>query len=65
MGKTGRHPQLAVVVGRQQRAHPAAELRRAAAQVYRHIKHLALGYSHQLALRVLNLVMQAAQYAAS
>ncbi len=36
---------------------------RAAAQIHRHVKHLALRHAHQLALRLLNLVVQAAQHA--
>ncbi len=58
-----RYPHLALVLGRQLAAIPLAEGRRTLAQIDGHVKHRALGHAHQLALRLLDLVMQAAQHA--
>ena len=44
-------------------ANPLTKMRGRAANIYRHIKHLALGHSHQFALGLLYLVVQATQYA--
>jgi UDP-glucose 4-epimerase len=60
--KTWRDPQLLVFFCVQVHAHPLAQGGRALAQVHHHIKHLALHHTHQLALRVLDLVMQTAQH---
>jgi hypothetical protein len=57
-------PQLAVVVGRQFDADPAAEGGRPAADVHRHVEGRPAHHAHQLALRVRRqLVVQAAQHA--
>jgi hypothetical protein len=61
--KARRHPELAVVVGAQLHAHPLAERGRAFADVHRHVEHGPLHHAHQLALRLLDLVVQAAQHA--
>ena len=61
MRESGRHPQHVVVSLGQLHAHPAAERRRAAAQIDRDVEYRAAGHAHQFSLRVLHLVMQAAQ----
>jgi hypothetical protein len=61
--EAGRDPHLALVLGRQFAAIPLAEGRRALADIDRHVEHRAGGGAHQLALRLLDLVMQAAQHA--
>lgn len=63
MGKTFRHPELTMVVGRQAHRDPFAEMRRGAANVHGHVQHFTGGDADQFALSVLQLVMQAAQYA--
>lgn len=63
MSKALRHPELAFVVCRQDFAHPLAKGGGRFADVYRYIKHLALHHAHELALRLLDLVMQTAQHA--
>jgi hypothetical protein len=61
VGKAGRHPQHAVVGRAQPGSEPLPQGRRAAPQVHRDIEHLAHHHPHQLALRLLGLVVQAAQ----
>src|SRR5690606_35451265 len=56
-------PELALVLRAEHHRLPAAEGRRAAADVHRHVIDLALQHAHQLALRPRPLVMQAAQHA--
>src|SRR5260221_10526708 len=61
--KPGRHAQLLLVLARQYCARPLAERRRALADIHRDIEHLAGDHAYQLALRLLELIMQAAQHA--
>lgn len=61
--EAGRHPQLAVVVLAEFDPVPLPEGRRALAQVHRHVEDAALDDPYELALRVLDLVVQAAQHA--
>ena len=64
MREAGRDPQLAMVVGAQLDADPAAEGRAAAAHVDGDVEHRALRHAHQLALRVRrHLEVQPAQHA--
>ena len=49
--KPGRHPELALVLGRERHADPPAEGGRRAAHVDRHVEDLAGDHAHQLALR--------------
>ena len=62
VGKARWHPYVAVIVGAQLHANPLAKVWRTAAQVHRYVKHLAMRYPHQFALRLLDLVMQATQH---
>jgi hypothetical protein len=59
--EAGRNPQHALVRGGQRDAGRAAEIRGAAPQVDGHVEHFALRRAHELALGVLDLVMQPAQ----
>jgi len=52
------------VLGRKLYPGPLAKGRRAGADIHRHVKHLAGHGAHQLALRLVHLVMQPAQRAA-
>jgi len=63
MRKTRRHPQLLVFLGIQINPCPLAQSGRALAQIHHHVEHLALHHPHQLALRVLDLVVQTPQHA--
>ena len=63
MGEAGRDPELAVVLLRQLDADPLAEAGRGLAQVDGHVEDAAAGDPHELALGLLDLVVQAAQYA--
>ncbi|MNK83296.1 hypothetical protein D3C87_1031010 [compost metagenome] len=63
MGETFRHPQLTMVFGRQAHSHRFSEVRRAAANVHGDIQYFTDSYPDQFALSVLQLVMQATQYA--
>src|SRR5690606_25366763 len=63
VGETLRYPELATVFGTEDHRLPAAEGRRAAADVHRHVIHLAFEHADQLSLRPRPLVMQAAQHA--
>jgi len=60
MGQPRGHPNLALVFGGQTLANPLAPGGRVWADIDHHIKHLALRDTHQLALGVLHLVVQAA-----
>ena len=57
------HPQHFFILGGQFHAHPLAERGRTATNIHRHIEYRARHYTHQLTLRLLNLIMQAAQHA--
>src|ERR1035437_9714428 len=63
MGKARWHPQLAMVLGRECHAYPFAKVGRTAPQVHCNVKHLALRDPYQLAMRMLNLVVQTTQHA--
>ncbi len=63
MGKAGRHPELFVVVFGQLHTGPLAKGGRTFADVHRHVKHGAAHHAYQLALGLLQLVVQAAQHA--
>src|SRR5437868_5180722 len=63
MRKTGRHPQLLVVVVRQHHTDPLAEGRRALANIDDDVEYFALDNAHEFALRMLDLIMQPAQHA--
>ena len=63
VGKARWHPELAVVVFGQLAADPLAKSGRAFADVHGHVKHGAAHHAHQLALGLLQLVVQAAQHA--
>ena len=63
MGEAFRHPELAVILGRQVYTHPLAEIRRASADIDGYVQHFTGGDAHQFALGVFELVMQAAQHA--
>lgn len=63
VGKAFRNPYLAFVGGRQVDANPVAEGWRAFAQVDGDIEYFAGSDAHQLALRLLDLIVQAAQHA--
>src|SRR5690606_19597455 len=62
--EAGRNPQLAMIVLAQLDTGPAPETRRAAAQVNRHVEHPPAYDAHQLALGLLQLVVQPAQHTA-
>ena len=57
------HPQLAVVVFAQFFSYPLAKGRRTLANVHRHINHRAAHHPHQLALGLLDLIVQPPQHA--
>ncbi len=63
MRKAGWNPQHAVIFAREGHAHRLAEGGRAAAHIDGDIEDLALRHAHQLALRTLQLIVQAAQNA--
>jgi hypothetical protein len=63
MRKPRRHPQLAVVIGAQVHAMPQPKRGRRLAQIHHHIKYFALHHADQLALRMLDLIVQATQNA--
>src|SRR5471032_27333 len=63
MRKARRNPQLPMVLFRQIHTHPLTEVRRAFTDIDGDIKYLALNHTHELPLRVLDLIMQSAQYA--
>src|SRR5579863_8059142 len=56
-----RHPQHMMIHVIEYRADPLTEARRAAANVNRDIEHLTTCHAHQLALRLLDLIVQTAQ----
>ena len=60
-----RYPQHSLVVGGQRNAGSTAEVRRASPHVDRNVVDLADHRPHELALRVLDLVVKAAQHVAS
>jgi len=62
MRKTGRYPQLTLVVGRERDTEPLAESWRTLADIDRDIEDFSCDYAHQLALRLPNLIMQPAQH---
>ena len=62
MGKALGHPQLALVLFRQLHPHPPAKGGRRLAQIHRHIKNTAARHAHQLALGLLDLIVQATQH---
>ena len=64
VGKALRNPHLFVVVFGQLYPGPLAKGGGAFADVHRHVKHRAAHHAHQLALGLLQLVVQAAQHAA-
>ena len=61
VGEAGRDPELAEVLAGEGEADPAAERGRAAADVHRHVEHLALDRPHELALGLPVLRVQAPQ----
>ena len=61
VGEPRRNPQLPLVVPTQMHPHPMAEGFRALSEVDRNIEDFALHHPHQLALRLLDLVVQATQ----
>lgn len=65
VSKACRYPDLSFIVCTEHFAHPLAEGGRTLADVHCHVKHRTLNNSHQLALRLLDLVMKATQYMAS
>ena len=65
MRETGGYPHLALVLCRQMRPRPAPEVRRAPAQIDRDIEYFARDNPDQLALRGLQLIVQAAKHALS
>lgn len=62
MGKTRRHPELALVLARQGNAKPLAERGRALADVHRYIEDLPQKDLHQLALAEGMLNVEASQH---
>ena len=63
MRKACRYPELLAVVFAQLHAHPLPEGGGALADIHRHIKYRPAHHAHQLALGLLDLIMQAAQHA--
>ncbi|MNP73193.1 hypothetical protein D3C76_1698800 [compost metagenome] len=63
VGKTFRHPELAMVVGGQSHGDPFTEVRRAATDVYGDVQHFTGRDTDQFALGIFQLVMQTAQHA--
>ena len=63
MGKAWGHPELFLVVFGQLHASPLAKDGGAFADVHGHVKHSAAHHAYQLALWLLQLVVQAAQHA--
>ncbi len=61
VGKPFGDPELPLVIGRKEFPHPLAEGFAAFAQVHSHVKHLAMKYPHQFALRLVQLVVQSAE----
>ena len=64
VGKPGRDPELLVPLGIEAHDHVPAEGGRGAAEIHRHVEHLAGHDPHQLALRAPELVVQPPQHAA-
>ena len=62
MREAFRHPEHAFVIGGQFQRNVLSEGRRVFAYVHSHIQHRTLHHAHKLGLRVLNLVVQAAQH---
>src|SRR5690242_8391028 len=62
MGKSRRHPQLAIIVFSQLHSDPAAKIWRRPADIHRHIKYRPAHHSHQFALGLTNLIVQSAQH---
>ena len=60
--KTFRYPQHALVLGRQLQCDVLPEGRRAFSEGDRHLAHRSLHHTHQFALRMPDLIMQAAQH---
>ena len=61
MSKPGWHPELSVVVRREDDRDPPAECRGAPPEIDRDIVHLTRHRPHQLALGALDLIVQTAQ----
>ena len=59
--EAGRHPQHMPVLGREFRADPLAKRRCASPQIDSHIEHGAADDAHEFSLRLLDLIVQAAQ----
>ena len=64
MGQAGRHPHLALVLGRQYFPDPLSIRWRFWANIGNDIKHFTRYHPHQLALRLLGLVMHPTQHMA-
>src|SRR4051812_48688959 len=64
MSEAGWDPDLALVLLTQLQTDPPAKTRRRSPHVDRHVEHGAAHHAHKLALRLPQLVMQTAQYAA-
>ena len=63
VGKARRNPELAVVLFGQFDPDPLAEGRGGLAQIHCHVEHRAAGDPHQLALGLLDLIVQTPQHA--
>ena len=61
MAKSGWHPQLVCVLGRQELTDPPTEMRRGSAQVDGDIEHLSPDYPHEFSLTLFNLVVKPEQ----
>jgi hypothetical protein len=63
VSKTRWHPELLVVVFAQLYSGPLPKGWRAFSDIHSHIKYRAAHHAHQFALRLVQLVVQSAQYA--
>ena len=64
VGQAWWNPELLFVVGGQFHAHPATEGGRTGPDVYGNVEHCTGHHPHELSLRLLDLIVQAAEHAA-
>ncbi len=62
MSKSRRHPKLMMIFLGQFGPNPSTKSWRRSADIHRHIEDCTADYTYKLALRLLHLVMQTAQY---